>query len=250
MIVENRQAGVFPQLKKPSLKNCDDVFDETEKIVERCNDRFSFKDFDIGEGYVSGKFCIALAISDFWNTKQEYAFIEPAFGAGVQPNGLIVRKIGSADEPRSDSCDNGCVLIDQVKLVDGIEHIVPSRIRLLVMDHYLSFRAKSLYMFLRAGLRAFVTLFVEGEMNVAKVGCPVQDGEAASEMIKGGSQVMSSVSNDSSELIRWLVGCLDKKILLGPRLINLPLLPKGICRQEGGNERFRITDVGFGPLNL
>lgn len=244
-----RQAGAHSN-KELAFENFYDADAEVEHLVQRCRDRLVFNNINLAERYLTGKIRIALALSCEVGGQQIYAFFQIAPWLQVDLNGLVIGCSESTDRTTHDGSRQGLMLIHPVKVVQGVEQVVPSLVRFHIADECFSRIGEPLYFFFGVGFKRLPSLSEDREVDIRRFRGTVFDGEATGQVIKRGAQVMNGISGDERDFGRHFLGCFNDEILLSRDCVHLPFHPKRFFREEGGDELIDIVDVGFGPFDL
>jgi hypothetical protein len=237
----------------------EDALDFSANVAKARNERLTFK--NIAESYFKAKVRILVVLRSVSGkpSTQFVAVFERALESEAALSRLSAieqfhlehsllddgQRVGSRDRHEQ------AMLVHNVEFVEPTKSIVPSMVWLLSLDEIERLLAGTLYCSLKVGFKDFQILPIEDRETGADIRrVTIGQNQLPSEMVKAGSQVMDSISeNEGNFLGRTLEGSklydsvARLRIVVGNSAVWVAL-PESV--QFG----FEIADVLFGPFDL
>lgn len=175
------------------------MFDDIHKVVEDLKSRFVGQKIDFVEGYRQSDFYLAVK----WmprKTGEEFDLLFNAIPDGINRNVMNGSGAMHIAEQRIDRDGEQPVFVCDCQLIQGPEEVVPSFVRLVRPKNRVNIRrdilAPSLHTVLELNIASS-----EGEGCVSRLNLAAGDSQFVSGIVEGGTEVMESLTRESSERI-------------------------------------------------
>lgn len=235
-------------------KGNNQVVHQITKMLKRFEHRLASNNIRLSERYINGEVHIithfSLAGSDYvavFERLPEGRKGEAADTFVTRPKETRnvdnrFRKVNRRDE-------QSVVLVGNVQFVENPEHILPTLIRVGSVNRIYSTLRHALYSSRSLGF-VFRGLLPDRESGLLGMGRTVGVNELVSEVVKGTSEVVNSVSGDEANFdgrglnIEYAVNVISRL------RVSLSLDSIWFAIEESFQGDFQITDVLFGPFNF
>jgi hypothetical protein len=250
----------------------DDAIHQLDKLNEKWQDRLSLDNLRISERYVKGT--IDLLVHIYVREPDDLGYFcailryhEPTarrianqslsvghelshgrnVGEQVSELRVIVAKAESREAIAHDQ--QQAVFIDNVKLVELPEAIVPSSIRLEGIKDANRGRANSLYHSLKLGF-VYGSSLADGKISPFGRDFAVGLDQLPSQVVEAAPKLMDSFASDQRNVCGELRANVDAKDAVSALRVRLASDSIWVGFAKGFNSAFEIVDVVFGPFDL
>jgi len=242
-----RQADAHKQSVQP-LKLEDDVLNELTHLVERSQRRFSLNRMGFRERYVSADLKIIFDLGPSLKNQQRFAIVECLHGVHRHRVDLMGRGL-NAEGPinhgnQAAHGDKRPVFVADVHFMDGIEEVIPSRIRFQCGNEVSVSGSEFLGFFCVTGWK-FVGDLVEWEMDVVDVVCAVQPSESANQVVERRPNVVDRIPNEGQDLFGNFLGLTQNQVFHSPWGDQFSLEFGRARVDEFLNLGLKVRDVGI-----
>lgn len=243
-----------PRSTEEWLKLGDEMANQIGHLMERFKNRLTRDNLRLSERYIKSE----LQILALLRVGQSHHFIASMKGLPDNSHREHERIPNNVHAPRvrlHRNCQYESVLIDAVEFVDMPERTIASDVRLYTADEFLRFGMDLLYFSLANGRCILLgtllqIILTDREVRILPGGSAISLDKLPSQMIKGASQVVDSISDDCANLVGNRLDAVDiegyvrnLRYVLGPQSIGFRIA-------EGSDSNIQIADVLFGPFNF
>lgn len=235
------------------VENVDNACRQLAEFMHRVENRLAMERLGFCERYLKGGLEI---LADFdivcgGHTEQYHAVFNRAAPEILNSNEWpVVRHNAQIFDPDVMQGRNQClVFVGNVQVMNGSEKVVPSLVRLQRSDYLDDIFSGSVYMSFSNHVLKAINIVPEGEIDLIGTftSTPHQFG---CQQVKGRSQIMDYITNDSSERLRNLVPDAERPEVV--RGVGFLLYDNAIRFRPYVVDDFvvKLNDVLFGPINF
>jgi hypothetical protein len=250
--IENHKLGVLAS-EAVRLERLNDSSDKLRELMERWDNRLTFKGLSFIERYLKGslKFLAVFDILRGGETHHYHAILYRAKSDTFHFDDKLV-SLRYGDIRHSNIIEYGnqhLVLVRNVEIMNGTKRFIPSFVRFEPANDIDDIWAGSIYISLFNHMIKVIPTSSEREINTVNIGT-VEPNKVAGKKVKRSSKIMNGVS-DKTGAITW-------SPFSDPDARNLFTTFRAIINdnnirisfQECGDFRVQIRDVALGPFNL
>lgn len=231
-----------------SVEDLRDAFREIDELEKCWNDRLSLNGLRLSKRYLQGKLDIGFTLVR--DTDEFLAVVRRNAGVGSRkyrnhtPDGFCNGDRTKAGPYRNDSL----VFIKNIQLVDNPEGKVPGWVWFEPVDEPSRFLAGTLYFVVNKGFEFFA---LSGDRKTCGrvYRAMVEDNGLASDVIKGTSEVMDTITDNRTPFYERFGEIGFEKLAASIR-IYLSYDRVRVVMTKGLDSTLKIKDVMFGPFDL
>ena len=199
--------------------------------------------------------CLSISLGSRHVDVEPDALVQNERGTLVREPGVLGHELGKIVRHHGAACcgrDDELVLVGQIEVVDGLEHLVPARIRLEFLYFLHDIFAGTIYMSAVNGGFQSVSRGAERELDLSLLsGCwAFVTNQRKCEQVKGGTQIVDGIANDQGETARDGYLVFDDIGNLVGLSVAAAVNPQGPLTRIGFRLPVKVINVIFGPFNL